>query len=177
MNERRLASRYARALLRAFSDKFSLETMDLLKKFLIFLHEHKNSFFYLKLSLIPQPIKVEMLSRAAQRGGVQEIVRPILLLLAQHRRLYLIDLIIAMVIEEYYKQENIEEYSVMSVSLLTDDEEQIIQKSLTALTHKKVITQKGIDTNLIAGVRIQSKYHLWEQSIRQFLNEVARRKY
>lgn len=177
MNERRVSSRYARALLRVFSSKFSLERIDLLKNFLFFLQQHKNSFFYVKLSLIPQPIKVEMLCRVAERYEVQDIVRPLLVLLAQHRRLHLIEMIIAFVVEEYYKQENIEEYSVTSAATLTVEEETIIQESLAALTNKKIITQKSVDANLIAGVRLQSKYHLWEQSIRQFLNEVARPKY
>ena len=168
-NEHVIAKRYAHA----FLNIFPLADSDLMAvhKAIHFLDQHTEVLSLLKVPLLDKHLKVQALEGyLIERFGLPESFKKLIMLLAAQKRSYLIIEVLRSIETLCQEQKRIESFTITSSIPLDDNELNDVQKFLAAQTKHTIVYDASHDKNLIAGIRMQSAYHLWEYSIRKQLN-------
>ncbi len=162
------AKRYAQA----FLNLFTLTQTDItnIKKAFDFLDHHREIFSLLKVPLLDSQIKENalkeyLLIQFSLPASFQQLIH----VLVEQRRTYLIQMILLEMIHLFEDQQGLESFTIASSTALNDTELEKIKAFLATHTHHNIICTPLVDTDLIAGVRMQSNNHLWEYSIRKQL--------
>lgn len=162
------AKRYAQA----FLNVSTLTQADItnIKKAFDFLDLHREIFSLLKVPLLDSQIKENalkeyLLLQFSLPASFQQLIH----VLVEQRRTYLIQMILSEIINLFEDQQGLESFTIASSTALNDTELEKIKAFLATHTHHNIICTPLVDTDLIAGVRMQSNNHLWEYSIRKQL--------
>lgn len=175
--DRRILSRkYARAFLNIFKKDITLEFIQKVSKLSEFLNSHKQSEVYLRMSMISQKKKKEVLLKIFSEFDLEHsALEKLLDVLLIKNRVQFISTILNQIVVKYNKQNNIVEAQFRYSHELDD----ITKKTISDFFQQKlglhIIYKYILDKSLIAGVRLNTDDNLWEYSIRQQLEPLRRR--
>lgn len=169
MNNNLLAARYAQAVCVALGDRMTPEVAAQIAQYAHFIAEHRATLFYLKVSSIPAEKKCAVLEREAEKFGVGKTLAPLFKLLAQHRRLYMIESVLGQIGTVYRALHNIIECTCKSAMPLDEAARVRVENALAKKFDATVRVNYGVDPQLIAGMRIANDEFLWEHSVRGYL--------
>lgn len=162
------AKRYAHA----FLNLFTINSQDItnIKKAIDFLEHHREIFSLLKVPLLDSKIKMNALKEYLMiQFYLPASFEKLIHVLVEQKRTYLIQMILSEMINLYEDQQGLESFTIASSCQLDDTELEKVKAFLTTHTHHNIICTPLVDTDLIAGIRMQSNNHLWEYSIRKHL--------
>ncbi len=168
-----IATRYAIALFTLAQDEKSLDKVSndladiqtLLAESDIF-----TEFVYNKV--LPRKVQIETLSNIANKAKFSDITKKFLGLLAEKRRLYLLENIIIAVEDEIALFKNEVTAEVTSASKLNKEQTKGIKSSLSASLGKTVILETTQDKEIIGGLLIKVGSKLIDSSVRSKLKRL-----
>lgn len=164
-NKKILALKYARAFINIYIDSINLQSFDNIKKLEKFFDAHRKSIYFLSVPNIKTETKEKFLNQIFEKFELKTILSPLIKILGQHKRIFLIDEILKNIRRLYKEQKNIIIFKISSSHPIKQDDIAIIEKFLESRTKKKIITSHKLDKSLIAGIKIKSSTFLWEYSI------------
>jgi F-type H+-transporting ATPase subunit delta len=171
MQEAIIARRYAQAFVKSFPDA-SLSILEKIKAFQHFFITHKSFVAYLSLACIPMHIKKEFLKELSKHYSFQEFLIPLIDLLAEHKRIFLLPAILSYMHQLYKDLLGVMEWSIISYPVLNPQNLNSIQHFLESQTGKKVLYTYQVDKSVIAGIRAQSTDFLWDYSLNNILQSL-----
>lgn len=172
VNSDYLVRKYAQAFMQVFGASFSREDVGAMQKVAHFFHQRSRALFFLRLPIISKDIKREALYYVCTQFHVPQAAHTLIDILLEDKRSALLPLIFSKVSEIYYKIHGIEPFTIEASHALSDAQLQEIEQFLAACTGHVILSEYTVNTDLIAGVRLQSATSLWEHSIRKQLAHV-----
>lgn len=172
VNSSYLVRKYAQAFMQVFGASFSREDVQAMQKVASFFTQRSKTLFFLRLPIISKDIKREALYYVCAQCHVPSVVHTLIDVLLAHKRSALLPRILNQVSEIYYQIHDIEPFTVETSHALSESQLQEIEQFLAACTGHVILSKYTVNTDLIAGVRLQSATSLWEHSIRKQLAHV-----
>lgn len=170
-NQTILANRYAQAFLNTVP--LSLEDFKKVQQAVYFLEQHPEVFVLLKIPLLDATIKRKALEeKIIQNFGLPKSFIALLDVLVLKKRSELILEVLKSIITIYKKQNNVQLFTICSSSILDETQMDIIKKFLKTKIDATILTTFCQDTNLIAGIRMQSDELQWEYSVAKQLKQI-----
>lgn len=174
--KKQLARNYARAFLRSFADVVTPEcifsSVERLQKCY---EENKQSFYTLALSSANIEERCQGLSKLLDHFNIPEKIHLLIEVMLRKKKLDLFPFLLPALIEEFRKRHNQQEVHVTTAHPLTETERARLEKSLTGRipgTLSFVYTQ---DPALIAGIKVQTQTHYWEESLARTVRTLEHR--
>lgn len=163
-----IAKRYAQAFLNIVTlTDHDIEQVD---KAIQFLKSHTQVLSLLKVPLLDDAIKLNALQDyLLTQFQLPVVFKKLIALLIAHKRSYLIIEVLSYIQELYQEQQGIEFFTIKTPAPLPKQALETIQTFLHRKTKHTIMCSPVQDVSLIAGIRMQSPYHLWEYSIRKQL--------
>jgi F-type H+-transporting ATPase subunit delta len=121
---------------------------------------------------VPMAARKAVFTEIAQRVGVHQLSRNALLLLIDNGRLRVLTAIAGALREESDKRAGVIRAQVTSATPLNDSYVQRLQQALEARFKKKIVVQRSVDPNLIAGVVTRVGDTIIDGSLRSRLTEL-----
>lgn len=174
MQAKKIARNYAKAFLNYTDEAFSASHCQLLVKAVQELDNDGDCSALLKIPIIPNKIKRQELLHWYTLLALPGPIEKLLDVLIQHQRLFLFPLIMQELCNEYYERNNIVACSIRATVALSKEQVDIIHRFLEHKTGKTIQARVIEDKELIAGIRMQSNFFLWEYSLRQRLRALAK---
>jgi len=132
-----------------------------------FLQTHKRTLFFLQLPQFSEEKKKEMVVDLIHYFSLPITLQSIIMLLLKHNRSFYLPEVLSSIIELYDEETNSIEFFCYSTQMLMEQHKKNIQRFLESLLNKHIVIISDINTSLIAGLRLMSKDHLWEYSVRK----------
>lgn len=175
MKNRKLASRYARALLAALP----AEQVDAASEFLSALGQALEGSVQLKVFLgnpaVPRADRRRVLGGLAEKAGVPQRVASFLHLIVDNGRIAeLLDIARAFQ-DERERARGILEATISSASALPPDLQDQVRKSFERVTGRKIRLSQTIDPSLIGGIVTRIGSTVYDGSVRTQLQNLRRR--
>jgi len=164
-NKEIIARKYANAFLNLYVDEISEENFNAIKKLEIFFENHKKAIYFLSLPNINDKEKEKLLSELFEKFGINTLLKPLIKLLFNHKRIFLIHQVLRDIRLLYKERKNIMRFTITSSHQLDNHDLETIKKFLVYKTGKKIISDYKIDKSIVAGIRLQSSTLLWEYSV------------
>jgi len=160
-----IARKYAKAFLNLYEDQISIKHLNNIRKLEQFFYSHKKIIYFLSIPNILATTKEKLLSELFQKFNLEALLQPLINLLSNNKRLFLINDILKHIKLLYKEYNNIMRFAIISSHEMIPQDIEIIEKFLAYKANKTVISTYKIDKELIAGIRLQSSTLLWEYSI------------
>jgi F0F1-type ATP synthase delta subunit len=167
IDEARLSRRYARAWNTIFSHQITVAVIESISAAITYLTEHPRIQFMLRLSVIEDGVKYQALQTLGTYYGLPDGYLKLCHLLVAHKRAFLVASVLKAIVEIYWEDNNIEQFTITSVAPLSYDQKQTCELFLRAACNCKVQCTYLLSPSLIAGIRMQSNHFLWERSVRK----------
>ena len=167
-----LVNKYAHAYLHVSSDQLTTHDILQYQQAAEFLHTHARALFLLKVPVIPYQVKREALMQITERFKLHASIQPLIELLLEHKRAFLLADILDEISALYNQKKSIHTFTVTSSAQLSDDERKNIERFLADRVQGTIMYTYVVDKKLIAGIRLQSETLLWEHSIDKQLRDV-----
>jgi ATP synthase F1 delta subunit len=165
-----LARRYALAFLHQRKIVISQEQIDHIISFVRFKYAHRDLFFFIRLQTISADLKKSIiLDSFLKQFSVDQLLEPVVQLLAEHRRLALLAQVMLFVVYYYYEMNGIAKCIITSCHELNEQQITVIKQHFERMINKKLLIVHAVDKNLIAGMRISTQTFLYEYSIQRQL--------
>ncbi len=168
-----LERKYARAFFNVYPHVLHNDFLQRIEQLDIFFDSAKQSLFYLKLSSIPDSLKYDALMRIIARYKSEQELLPLVQLLMDHKRLYLIASVCKALVQLGKLLCGIVCATVTSYPALSYQQTIHIQALLEKRLGKTVELKTRVDRYLIAGFRVLGEYFLYERSVRQKIRRLA----
>ena len=172
LDETRLVKRYARAWMNCFNTQIDDADIRTFHAVIAYFKEHPRIYFMLKLSIIKDETKRQALHMLNTLYDLPVGFFRLCDLLVKQKRSFLLTAILAAIITQYWQLHNIERFNVVSARALLDSQKEECQAFLMSLRDKKVQCTYEVDADLIAGIRMQSDYFLWEHSMSRQIRKI-----
>lgn len=169
-----VARKYAVAFLAVFGNKLRKDDMSKLEKFEDALRQKHTLLYLLGLPVIPDEKKKIILQQLTQQFELAVFDRLIFLLL-EHKRLFLLPVIVRLVGKLYRRANHIIKFKILSYPRVSKSDLKELTEFLAQGTGCAIIYTDDEDKNLIAGLRMESTTYLWEYSIAQQIRNVRKR--
>ncbi|HEV2916487.1 MAG TPA: F0F1 ATP synthase subunit delta [Candidatus Babeliales bacterium] len=160
-----LVKRYAMAWTTLFGADLTENDIVHINNAADYLHKQPHLQFMFKLLIIEDTIKKEALSILDSLYHLPQGYQQLCNLLIAHKRTYLLESILHVIVQLYWQKKNVEWFTISSAEPLSDNQQEVCRLFLEQHCKKEVRCIYHIDTNLIAGIRMQSNYFLWEHSV------------
>lgn len=167
-----IVKKYATAFINVFSDSLVRSDLEHIEKLLDFLHKHERVNFFLALPALEFDAKKRGLDFLCDQFNVSSFVRKLMVLLLEHKRIFLLEPILASIVQLYKKRHGIETFVISSYPEISLSSQQAIQHFLAHETGHEIVYTYKVDSQLISGIRMQSDEHVWEHSIGQQLHAI-----
>lgn len=173
--ENRIAKKYAQAFYTVFGDNLTPEDVHVLQGADAYCLKNPALIWLLKIPRISDHLKKEaliplLIHRVELEGPFLKLID----LLIAHGRSYYIQIIIQELMALYYKHNKVESFYISSSHELSSQQKTTIREFLARSLDCVIIDEYGVDQQLIAGIRMQSTYWLWEYSIAKQLAAINR---
>jgi len=169
-----LARRYARAFFNVYGTMVVETDFEGLERARIFFVQHKNINFFMKLSSLDAAVKKSAVKVLLKDLGLSPIFSKVLSLLIDEKRTYFLPEFFYQLRNEFKKVKGVTEWKISSSQDLSEDDQKIIEAFLKKTSKNDIYCVYECNNALIAGVRMQSDELLWENSVRQRLQRIAR---
>lgn len=171
-DETRLVKRYARAWIMCFNAQIDEADIRTFHAVIAYFKDHPRIYFMLKLSIIKDETKRQALHMLNTMYDLPVGFFSLCDLLIKQKRSFLLTAILAAIITQYWQLHNVERFNVVSAGALLDSQKRECQAFLISLRDKKVHCTYEVDAQLIAGIKMQSDYFLWEHSISRQIRKI-----
>ena len=170
--DKNIAKKYAQAFITVFPKSFTFNDIKKIEVARDFLQTHKRTLFFLQLPQFNQNRRRSMVADLVDYFSLPHDFAVIIMLLIYHNRSFYIPDVLRWITQLYKDRLNCIEFSIQTAQEIDDQYVELIKKFLSHLTHKKIIGTPLINTQLIAGLRLQSNEYRWEYSIRKHIKAV-----
>lgn len=169
-----LARRYAQAFIDDFHKQLNLAECEKLQDFAAELaraHSALALVGYMEGSLQE---KTDLLYEQFKKHGlILDAYKKLIHLLFLQKRITLLANVLRAIVMLFKESDAITSFTISSSHALTHEQEQSIIQFLQRLTHTTVEHITKIDSQLIAGIRLQSSSLLWEDSVQDQLRSLV----
>ena len=176
MKDRKLATRYARALLSSLHDEATSETAD---RFLIALgeaFEKSEDFRDLLLDpAVPRDLRKKALRQLAGESGAPDQVQTFLDAVVDHNRESSLPSIAAVFHEERERAAGIVSAELTTAVPLGDDLKQRAMQAIQKMTGRRVRLTTNVDEDLLGGAVTKVGSKIYDGSLRAQLDELRRK--
>ena len=121
---------------------------------------------------IPAEQKRGLLDAIAKRDGTEKIVRNLVAVLIDHRRVKYLDAVIQQLEKELDARLGFAEAQITSVRELGDPEKRGLESQIGKLTGKKVRAKFGQDSSLLGGVVVRIGSTIYDGSVKGQLEKI-----
>jgi F-type H+-transporting ATPase subunit delta len=121
---------------------------------------------------IPAEQKRGLLDAIAQRDGTEKVVRNLVAVLIDHRRVKYLDAVIQQLEKELDARLGFAEAQITSVRELGDAEKRGLESQVAKLTGKKVRAKFGQDSSLLGGVVVRIGSTIYDGSVKGQLEKI-----
>lgn len=167
-----LARKYGTAFIAVFADSLTYDDIVNIASMADFLSKNKRISFFLTLPALKDEVKEEGLDFLCQKFKVVPSIHKLMTMLLAHKRSFLLEKVLRVVVQLYKKQAKIEAFHITSYPALPSSSLQEVEKFLSQQTGHSIRYSYAVDSQLISGMRMQSSEHLWEHSIEKQLREI-----
>lgn len=173
LGQEALAKRYAIAFLNVFEKKYTRE--DIRSVFDVKKFFEKNRYIYITLQRpsIPLEIRKDVIHKVIKHFGAQDNLLDLATALFASRRIHIFTTILKHICDEYDKKNNIIFFRIYSSHPLSLGAQNVVKKLIDSMISARTITTFELKSQLIVGLRIEGREHLWERSIRKELSEFS----
>jgi len=156
------AKQYAKAYLLEFKNHLTLDDIENMKAMIRFCRHQHN---FMSLVSVTKNKQQVLINDIFQHFSLHKTLRNLVDLLIKNKRLTLFAQILQDICCLYLITKNIVEVTIFTAAPLDEKEEQTFKDLFIKLSNKQIVSNVEIDKTLIAGVRMQSDFLLWEYSI------------
>ncbi len=167
-----VAKKYATAFLNLYKDKISLDDYHNLKTTADYFKKNHKFFFLLNTPTIPLQRKRTTLISLLEDLKIPTVIAVLVELVLKHQRIFLLPTIFNYLVTVYEQREKIVPFTFYSSHALEKKQIEIAQSFLTKKINASITYTCITNENLIAGIRLQSNFFLWEYSIAKQLNAI-----
>lgn len=167
-----VAKKYAHAYLNVFGEDHSFQDFCSMWRAAQFLSEHHSLLFYLSLPMIHEIDKKRFIDLFFEKFHLFDSLKKLFYLLLKNKQIFLAGDTLRDIYGLYKIKHKISDLQVTSSSDLLEEEIEEIKQFFIKLSGQQVVVHYSINPSLIAGVRLQSEYFLWEYSIAQQLQKL-----
>ena len=179
MTSRTAATRYAKALMEVASQEApqgGLEHVaEDLDAFIALVRQNPALERVLTNPAVPAPRKRAAVAELTRMGGVSPIVSKLLTLLAERDRLSLLNDLGAIYRDLLMQRQNVIRAEVTTAAPLAAERTQAIEKSLAAVTGKRVSMVTKVDKDIVGGVVARVGSTVYDASIATQLKKIRER--
>ncbi len=169
-----LAKRYAQAFMRVYDKQVTFADVETLHAFILYGKRCRSSFSILSLPSLSDDDKINVLRTIMQRLKVSLTFMPIVELLVISRRINILFLVCAIIQKIYYMNHRIMRCRLKSMPDLSEEQSNVIARWIEHKTGYTVLYSYERDSQLIAGMRVESDTIVWEHSIQKQLRLIRR---
>lgn len=167
-----VTTKYAQAFVNVYGKQFTDFVIEQLKILIQDLVDKPTINIYLSLPLGPAYQK-QCFEQLINAYNLPDYFMRLADLLMHHHRVRKFTTIVQKILKQYYKQNNIIQFTINSSHELKAHDVNHLKKFLESVTNKTVLSTLIINKQLIAGIRVQSTNYLWENSIRKRLKSAV----
>lgn len=167
-----LASKYAQALLNSVFKSITYEQIKQIKNAVDVLRSKKRALAYLAVSHYESQDIQALLGKFLSKFNIDDAIKPLLSILAKHKRLSLLPDVLDALVVLYKQKHNICSCIVSSAHALTDEQKERLTLLAERLFCKHAEMQFLVDESLIAGIKIKSNSRVWEYSVAKQLRAI-----
>jgi ATP synthase F1 delta subunit len=168
-----LARKYAQAFLNAHADEITYDDILQFERAQDYIKPHKAALLLLTLPSFTPAMKRAAVFKILGKFYIPQGFTYLVDLLIEHKRILLLYECITALISLYREQHAIMIFSITSSHELAQTSLDRIQQFLTHATKCVIMYKYAVNTQLIAGIRLQSATFLWEQSIQKDLKNLS----
>ncbi|MBI2353092.1 ATP synthase F1 subunit delta [Candidatus Dependentiae bacterium] len=170
-----IAKKYALAYLNKYQNDLLSEDMIAFNEVYLFFNQHHNFTQLLNIMNTDKKIMNKLFEKICHHFFLPESAKLLMELLVKHRRLNYLNDVIQDICCLYKIRKNIEMVSISSADELSAETVKELETFFERESQKKVETILSVDKALIAGVRLQSNFLLWDYSVAARLRELRQK--
>lgn len=170
MSNLKLAYKYARAFLNLYKDKIDKNQFIFLLHFLDFV-KHNGVYFFC-LSYLNCEKKNAILDEIIKTFNLIDSYKNLIEILIYKNRTFLLKDILKSIAWEYQEEAKKYYFDFYFSSEISEDKIKILKNYLDKKIGADIIYNVEQDSSLIAGVRAQSDYYLWQNSVAKNLKDI-----
>ncbi len=163
---------YAKAYLNNYGSVLSVHDIECMKKAVLFFREHHNFMSLVNVLISGSDQKQTIVQELFEHFSLHKSLYRLISVLKTHKKLILFGQTLQDICCLYGIRNNILEVTIFTACALSDQEIKKFESFFVKFSDKKIITTVHIDSALIAGVRMQSDFYLWEYSIASQLKKI-----
>lgn len=160
-----LTVKYAKAFLAVYGADISLGQVSYMWSAVQFLKEHRMFLFYLSLTSVPDEAKKKFLVAFCHHFSLVDALQQLCWLMIAKKHIFLLSAVFEQIYRLYKQQQNLTDVQIRTPVALSDDAIAALCAFFKEKSQQDLIACQHIDPTLIAGVRLQSDFYLWEHSI------------
>lgn len=169
-----VARRYAQAYINLYHADLTPDDVKRFKEVERFFDTHPHIISLLKIALIAPGVKISALKDIL----ITQFKLPLSLerlihLLVKNRRSFLIKDVVREIAALYQEREGYESFIISSSMSLAAQDVELLAQYIARNTGHTMLYEYHLDPSLIAGIRIQSNYTLWEHSVAKYINALS----
>jgi ATP synthase F1 delta subunit len=174
LRNKQLARNYARAFFRVYdlSQKTLFSSITALEDFFV---AHKIVFHTLLLSSARVEDKIDALEKVVKKLKLVTSMHQLLEILIRHKTLHILPFLLPALKEVYKKKYDIHDVTVTSAQPLSAVEQKQLEKEFCSKLPGTLHFIYEHDESLIAGMKIQTPTHCWEESIARTMRTLQNR--
>ncbi len=167
-----VAKRYAVATLNVYGYKNVLSVLDNYEALYLFLDTHSRILFYFKIPTLDKETILNGMLQLYKRFSIPPAHEALLHTLSSHGRMTLIKNILQHIIDLTKELDHREYFVIKSSHEITETQKTTIINFLQHRTGNCIVPSFILEKKLIAGIKLISKTHLWEESIAKSIKRI-----
>jgi len=165
ISQKPIAKKYAKAYLNVYQETITSEDLDNICSARSFLKQ-RNNFILLLCSVgVNRDETTQMLDKFCKHFNFKESLYKLVDVLKRHKHLVYLLEVLQDICALYKGRKKILELLIKTTVELDQQEIEKIEAFVESQTNEHVISSVQIDKDLIAGIRLQSNFYLWDHSI------------
>lgn len=160
-----ISKKYVIAFIHVFKNDLNASILDAIERAYVFLSKHKNMLFLLSLYETTADEKQKIVDQFINHFELPVSLKKLMGLMLENKDISLLESVLRDLYCFYKKEIGLEDLCISTSSDLPDGDEEVLKQFFVELSDKKYKVVIETDTDLIAGIRMQSDTLLWEYSV------------
>lgn len=165
ISQETVAKKYAKAYLNVHEDHVTQDDLHNICNAASFLRSHSNFMLLLCAVGDDKGETAAMLEKFCKHFGFADSLYKLVDVLNKHKHLIYLLEVLQDICVLYKCRKKILELTVTTTTELSQQAVETIESFVASQTNEHVVTTVQIDKDLIAGIRLQSNFYLWDYSI------------
>lgn len=170
-SNQKIALLYAQALYDGAGKRDELAALyQCMPNFLQSISGAQNQLKQLNSPLLEDSVKESALTEIANKINLPVSLLNVMKLMAQNRKLHLLEIMLTQFKTIYQDQNNIAEVKVFTVIPLSEKQEKLLKQKLSTIFKKEIILRYEINSQIIGGLVLQYGTHFIDNSVKHKLD-------